>query len=402
MRRHPGRNPYLARLRLSRLSLLSRKNYAALSQTLCATGVLILYAETFSCRSYYKFEFFGPVPTFLMMVLITVTAFLLAVRLNALVVAILGTLGGFLTPMLLTTGQDNLPGLFGYIAILDTGLILVALHRRWFFLAALAAIGTAIMQIGLAGKFFVSGKYFEGDKILLPLGMLLAFNGLYLAARWWAKTRKPADGEGPMRVEKTALDIKIWIFGSTIGLAAVALAFTLWFLNFQSLAQRPWLLFGFVLLIDLVALALVLADKTMAVVQPIAGLLIFGLLGFWTQQWLTNELLNAALAFYFIFAVLHSALPAFLQRRRDGTVQAGAIHIFPLLALVLCQFGDGVPRLSQMHIGGRAIGHVRDFAVEADQKAHAAGHAFASHPHSVSVGDFAIRVGQQREIEGVF
>jgi hypothetical protein len=57
LRRHPGRNPYLARLRLSRLSLLSRKNYAALSQTLCATGVLILYAETFSCRSYYKFEF---------------------------------------------------------------------------------------------------------------------------------------------------------------------------------------------------------------------------------------------------------------------------------------------------------------------------------------------------------
>jgi len=63
------------------------------------------------------------------MVLITATAFLLADRLKALVVAILGMLGGFLTPILLSTGQDNPLGLFGYIAILDAGLIVVALNR---------------------------------------------------------------------------------------------------------------------------------------------------------------------------------------------------------------------------------------------------------------------------------
>ena len=100
------------------------------------------------------FCFFGPVPTFLLMVLITATAFLLAVRLDALVVAILGMLGGFLTPILISTGQDNPLGLFGYIAILDTGLILVALNRRWYFLAALAAAGTVFLQIGWAEKFF--------------------------------------------------------------------------------------------------------------------------------------------------------------------------------------------------------------------------------------------------------
>ena len=74
------------------------KIFPALSQTLCATGVVILYAVTFACRSIYHFDFFGPIPTFLLMVLITTTAFILAVRLNALVVAILGMFGGFLTP----------------------------------------------------------------------------------------------------------------------------------------------------------------------------------------------------------------------------------------------------------------------------------------------------------------
>src|SRR6185437_16684900 len=147
-----------------------------LSQTLCATGVLILYAVTFACRSIYHFEFFGPLPTFLLMVLITATAFLLAARLDALVVAILGMLGGFLTPVLLSTGQDNPLGLFGYIAILDAGLLIVALNKRWHFLAALAALGTAIMQIGWAGKFFESEKYFEGNNIFIAFAVLFGFN----------------------------------------------------------------------------------------------------------------------------------------------------------------------------------------------------------------------------------
>ena len=122
--------------------VMAGKQRSTLSQTLCATGVVILYAVTFACRSIYHFEFFGPVPTFFLMALITATAFLLAVRLDAMVVALLGMLGGFLTPVLLSTGVDNPVGLFGYIAILDAGLLVVALHRRWDFLAGLAAGGT--------------------------------------------------------------------------------------------------------------------------------------------------------------------------------------------------------------------------------------------------------------------
>jgi len=297
-----------------------RKQYIVGAQTLCATGVVILYAVTFACRSIYHFEFFGTLPTFALMALITTTAFLLAIRLNALVVAILGILGGFLTPYLLSTGQDNPLGLFGYITILDIGLILVALHRRWFFLTALGAVGTVIMQTGWAGEFFVQGKYFEGDKILIALAVLLGFNGLYLAAAWWSKFR--------------GLTNK-WLSGSTLGLAAVALAFTTWFLTFAPLTQRPWLMFGFVFLIDLAVTALVRFDEEIAPAQPIAGLAVFGLLAAWTARSLNNDLLNAALVFYFIFAVVHSVFPVLLQRRRGVKTVIWGSQIFPPLALVL-------------------------------------------------------------------
>jgi uncharacterized membrane protein len=297
-----------------------RKQYTVGAQTLCATGIVILYAVTFACRSIYKFPFFDVIPTFLLMALITATAFLLAVRLNAMVVAILGMLGGFVTPYLLSTGQDNPLGLFGYIAILDAGLILVALHRRWFFLSALGAVGTVIMQIGWAGEFFVAGQYFEGNKILIALAVLLGFNLLYLAAAGWSKFR--------------GLTNK-WLSGSTIGLAAFALAFTAWFLTFAPLAQRPWLMFGFIFLIDLVVTTLVLLDDEIAPVQPLVGLAVFGLLAAWTAKYLTNDLLNAALAFYFIFAIVHSVFPVWLQRRRGVNTVMWGVQIFPPLALVL-------------------------------------------------------------------
>src|SRR5260221_6003304 len=300
--------------------VMSQKNYAVLSQTLCATGLVILYAVTFACKAVYHFQFFGPLPAFLLMVLITVTAFLLAVRLNALVSPILGMLGGFLTPILLSTGQDNPFGLFGYIAILDAGLLVVALHRRWFFLAALAAAGTVFMKIGWAGKFFKEGKYFEEDKILIPLGVLLGFNLLYLGPCWWAKRREQTNR---------------WFWGSNLALAAVGFAFTAWFLTFAPLAQRPWLMFSFVFFIDLVITALVLLDDEIAPAHPIAGLAVFGLLALWTANSLSNELLNAALVFYFVFAVMHTVFPLVRQRLHGVSAPSWESQIFPPLALVL-------------------------------------------------------------------
>jgi hypothetical protein len=300
--------------------MLARKQNVVLGQTLCATGVVILYAVTFACRSIYHFEFFGLIPTFLLMVLITSTAFLLAVRMDALVVAILGMLGGFLTPALLSANVDNPFGLFGYIAILDLGLIVVALHRRWFFLTALAAAGTVFMQIGWADKFFTAEKYFEGNKILIALAVLLGFNALYLAAAWRAKRRE---------------QMNWWLAGGALGLAGVAFAFTGWFLTFAPLAQRPWLMFGFVFLIDLAVTVLVWLDDDLALAQPIAGLAAFGLLAAWTANSLSNDLLNAALAFYFLFAVIHSVLPLFLKRRRGVSATNWGSQVFPPLALVL-------------------------------------------------------------------
>lgn len=297
-----------------------RKRYAVTAQTLCATGVVILYATTFACRSIYHFEFFGLIPTFLLMVLITATAFLLAVRLDALVVAILGICGGFLTPVLLSTGEDNPFGLFGYVALLDLGLLAVAFHKRWDFLALLGAVGTVLLQIGWVSEFFIREKYFEGDKIFVALAVFLTFSALYPAAWAWAK--RAAKGN-------------LWLTAAAIALPVAGLVFGFYLMGYDPLGRRPGLVFGYALLIDLCLLTLVWLDDQLATLQLAAGAAVFLLLTVWTFQHLASDLLNWALALYFGFALLHSALPFVRDRLRPGAAPAWWGQLFPPLALLL-------------------------------------------------------------------
>jgi uncharacterized membrane protein len=299
--------------------LLKRRENAVTAQTLCATGILVLYAVTFACRAYYHFAFFGLIPTFLLMTLITAIAFLLAVRLNAMVVAVLGIAGGFLTPVLLSTGEDYPLGFFGYIALLDVGLLAIAQRQRWNALAILGAVGTALMQFAWITTFFVPEKYFVGNKVLVAMAVFAGFEGLFLAAAGWAK-----------RTAKMSHELLV----STLGLAGVAILSAFYLLSFPTIAHRPTLLFSYVFIVDLGILALTLLESRLTIVNALAGLAAFILLASWTNSYLTTAYLYTALTFYFIFALFHSATPLVLQRVRKIHVPWWS-QAFPALSLLL-------------------------------------------------------------------
>ncbi len=152
-----------------------RAAYAVLVQTLIATGVLILYGVTYAAHALYHFSAFGTISTFVCMSLITIGAFALSVWMTAPVIAVLGMVGGFLTPVLVNTGVDNPFGLFSYILLLDLGLIAVAKRREWFYLVACAAAGTLLMQMGWFSEWFWKGGYKDGQGIWIMAGVFLLF-----------------------------------------------------------------------------------------------------------------------------------------------------------------------------------------------------------------------------------
>ena len=296
---------------------IPRDRFAITAQTLVAAGVVSLYAVTYACNSIYHFAFFGPLATFLLMTLITAAAFGLAVQLEAQVVAVLGLLGGFLTPILLSTGQDNPSGLFGYIALLDIGLVAVALHRRWFHLVPLATAGTVLMMLAWAEKFYTAAK--------APVAMTicLGFSVLYLVVAFIAR-----------RLERLASPV-LW---SAVALPLVSFGFAFFFVNEPAVAAQAGRLFGFIAVADLVLLALAWDDERLDALPGLAGLVVFALLAIWTAQALTDALLPWVLGADLGFGALHAVYPSVLARRRPSAAPAWWSQLFPPLSLLLMLF----------------------------------------------------------------
>ncbi len=309
---------------------IDRVRYAVGAQTLIATGIVSLYTITFACRAIYHFAFFGPVPTFLLMVLVTTTAFLLAVRLEAQVIAVLGILGGFLTPLLVSTGQDNPLGLFGYIALLDAGLVAVALHRRWLYLVPLGALGTIIMQIGWAVKFFENDPSRQGTVAVI---VCLGFAALFLGATIFARRRECSAPE---------------LTWSAILMACVCYGFGVYLVDFPVVGTRVGLLFLFALLANVCLLTLAWFEG----LAPLVALAAAGtalLLGKWGAEIFTPGMAPTAMGVCLGFCAFF--LATYFAARRFG--RAAREITWSAVALPLVAFGFALFFLKYPEIGAR-------------------------------------------------
>src|SRR5437588_4569893 len=199
------------------------RRYRVSGQSLCATGVLVLYGNIFAAYVFY--HLIALVPAFASMAVVTAAAFFLAVRMNAQVIVVLGLLGGFLTPVLLSTGVDNPAALFGYIAVLNIGIAAVALRKRWDYLIALAAAGSVLMQFAWADRFF---DYWKANT---SVAIFLGFEAQFLAIFAFQRRSVP--------------DAK-WTAGAAIALGFSALAWGFSLLSYPEIGQRPGFLCAFV------------------------------------------------------------------------------------------------------------------------------------------------------------
>jgi uncharacterized membrane protein len=135
---------------------LRRRGLRPYAYVLSGGGVLILYLSVYAAYDFYKL--LSQPLAFLLMTAVTAVAVLISVRLNALPVAVLGLVGGFLTPLLLSTGQDNQVALFTYVSLLDAGVLAVAYFKRWRVLDFLSFAATTVMTLGWAFRYYDKGK----------------------------------------------------------------------------------------------------------------------------------------------------------------------------------------------------------------------------------------------------
>jgi uncharacterized membrane protein len=170
------------------LRLVARRRAYALA--LQGGGVGLLYLSL-----YAAFRLYGLLPAgaaFMLMGMVVVAAGWLAVRQDALALAVLGAVGGFAAPLLASTGAGSHVLLFGYYAVLNAGVLGIAYFRAW----------RALNLVGFAATFVVGGlwghRYYEPAYLASVEPFLVLFFAMYLGVAILFALRRSLHLRDPM------------------------------------------------------------------------------------------------------------------------------------------------------------------------------------------------------------
>jgi len=120
-----------------------RSGAAAFGLYLTGGGLATLYLTTYAAFQLYALLSQGS--AFGLMVLVTILACLLALVYDTQWLAVLGLVGGFLTPVILSTEQSAQLVLMSYMVVLNSGILIIAARKRWQILNTLGFICTWLL-----------------------------------------------------------------------------------------------------------------------------------------------------------------------------------------------------------------------------------------------------------------
>lgn len=144
-------------------------------QAFTGAGLAILYLCVFF--SFQVYHLSGAGFSMLLAVGITALAIFLSVVHNALPIALLAVAGGYMSPILLSTGQNAPWTLFTYVAILNLVALGAAFFRRWRALDLFCLAGTALLYMAWHGSYFK-----HPDELAPALTFITLFYAMFMAA----------------------------------------------------------------------------------------------------------------------------------------------------------------------------------------------------------------------------
>lgn len=122
------------------------RGYKIFSYGLKAVGIGTLYLSLWAA-----FQLYHLVPSsaaFAAMIVVTASTIILALTQNAEVLVAFALIGGFSTPVLLSTGENHEIVLFSYVCLLDLAMLVIAIFKPWRRLLWGSFAGTLILYWG--------------------------------------------------------------------------------------------------------------------------------------------------------------------------------------------------------------------------------------------------------------
>jgi uncharacterized membrane protein len=128
---------------LAAAEVFLRRGQRIFSQALAGVGIAILYLAFYASYGFYNL--LAQSLAFALMAGVTALAGVLASRQKALPLAVMGLIGGLITPLLLSSGEDRPWFLFSYVLVLDVGALALVRRERWRALEISSFAGTVIL-----------------------------------------------------------------------------------------------------------------------------------------------------------------------------------------------------------------------------------------------------------------
>jgi len=168
---------------------LSRPNYAHVLQ---GGGVGILYLTTFAAFRLYELI---PAPfAFSILVATAAVSSTLAVLQDSRSLAVLGVSGGFLAPILTSTGEGSHVVLFSYYALLNLGIAGIAWFRAWRILNLLGFAFTFVIGLSWGWRYYRPEYFPTTEPFLIIFFLIYTFIALLFALRQPPELKGYLDG----------------------------------------------------------------------------------------------------------------------------------------------------------------------------------------------------------------
>ncbi|MDX2049542.1 MAG: DUF2339 domain-containing protein [Chitinophagaceae bacterium] len=149
---------YCAGITLVAVALWLKKKYENYSAVLLGGGLSVLYFITYIAYSYY--QLLPQTTAFIVMLLVTAATVCAALVYNQPVIAHLALVGSYSIPFLLSDDSGRYHILFSYIAIINTGVLIISFVRYWKSLFYTAFSLTWLIYVSWYFiKYDVAGHY---------------------------------------------------------------------------------------------------------------------------------------------------------------------------------------------------------------------------------------------------
>ena len=164
---------YLAAVVLLGLGIKLKPKYKNYSAVLVSGAMAMLYFITYAGYSFY--DLIPQLVAFGLMVIFTIFTVIASISYDQQVIGIIGLVGAYAVPFLLSTDSGNVKILFSYMAIINAGILIIAFRKYWKMLYYSAFILSWAIFIFWYSSDFDIAEHYEFTLIFLSIFFLIFY-----------------------------------------------------------------------------------------------------------------------------------------------------------------------------------------------------------------------------------